>query len=352
MTSFERGAKINLLVTGASGFIGAVYIDLSIQIQPEFILSLDKSTGYFHNQAPASLPNFRFSRINLVDFDQVQKVVIEYRPGSIVHFAAESHVDRSIDSPGECVRSNVVGTYNLLEAARAYYESLQGSKRDQFRFHYISTDEVYGSIQSGAVDEGASYNPSSPYSATKAAGDHLVMAWYHTYGLPVIITHCTNNYGPYQHPEKLIPHMILRALSGQPLPVYGSGLNRRDWLYVEDHVTALMIALNHGKIGERYNIAGHQEKTNLEVVESICRILDALVPKEHSYLKQIEFVADRPGHDFRYAIDDSKFRTAFNWEPKESFESGLLKTVKWYLKYYQENLSTDSINLDRQGVIQ
>ena len=297
--------------------------------------------GYFH-----------YSKIDIVNKAAVDLAIRSFNPDCIVHFAAESHVDRSIDSPEEFISSNVVGTFNLLQSALDYYNSLKEEKRVNFKFHYISTDEVYGSIADGFFVEGDAYNPASPYAATKAAADHIVNAWHMTYGLPVIVTHCSNNYGPYQHTEKLIPHMVFRALAGNSLPIYGDGSNVRDWLYVDDHVNALKLVLHAGVIGTNYNIAGQQEKTNTQVVTKICNILDGLVPKSTSYAEQIEYVQDRPGHDFRYAIDDSKIRTELGWCPVENFESGLLKTVEWYVSWYKKNSNVKCLaSLERQGVL-
>ena len=255
-----------------------------------------------------------------------------HQPDGIMHLAAESHVDRSISGPSEFIQTNVLGTYTLLEAARGYWQSLPEERRAQFRFHHISTDEVYGSLgEDGFFTEETPYQPNSPYSASKASSDHLVRAWHHTYGLPVVTTNCSNNYGPYHFPEKLIPLIILNALNGKPLPVYGKGENVRDWLYVEDHARALRLVLEKGKTGETYNIGGRCEKTNLEVVETICAILDEIFPSKAPHASLISFVADRPGHDYRYAIDASKIERELGWMPRESFDSGIRKTVRWYL---------------------
>jgi dTDP-glucose 4,6-dehydratase len=274
-----------------------------------------------------------------------------------MHLAAESHVDRSIDGPADFIETNIVGTFNLLEAARHYYESLEGDEREKFRFHHISTDEVYGDLEGTEelFTEKTPYFPSSPYSASKAASDHLVRAWGRTYGLPVIITNCSNNYGPYHFPEKLIPHIILNAIHGKPLPIYGDGSQIRDWLYVEDHAKALIKIVTEGKVGETYNIGGHNEKTNLEVVEAICDLLEGLVPKKPAgvtnYRDLITFVKDRPGHDVRYAIDASKIERELGWVPEETFETGLRKTVKWYLdnRQWWERVLSGAYRLERLG---
>jgi dTDP-glucose 4,6-dehydratase len=273
-------------------------------------------------------------QVDICDRAEVARVLDEHRPDRIMHLAAESHVDRSIDGPGEFIKTNIVGTYVLLEAARAYWLGLSAPARAAFRFHHISTDEVYGSLgPAGAFTEDTAYAPNSPYAASKASSDHLARAWHHTFGLPVVMSNCSNNYGPFQFPEKLIPLVILNALEGKPLPVYGEGTNVRDWLYVDDHAAALALILMQGRVGERYNVGGNAERTNIAVVREICRILDELRP--HSphcpHANLITFVADRPGHDLRYAIDASKIRAELGWAPAETFESGLRKTVEWYL---------------------
>ena len=279
---------------------------------------------------------YQFVQADICDTTLVNKLFQEYQPDAVMHLAAESHVDRSIDSPAAFIQTNIVGTYTLLEAAKRYWDTLANEARQAFRFHHISTDEVYGSLgQEGLFTETSPYQPNSPYSASKASSDHLVRAWYHTYGFPVLLTNCSNNYGPYQFPEKLIPLMILNAIEGKPLPIYGAGDNVRDWLYVEDHVIALLHVLNNGAVGETYNIGGHNEKTNLQVVKSVCALLDELLPaskfKPHEQL--ITYVSDRPGHDKRYAIDASKLQNELGWKPKETFETGLRKTVQWYLSH-------------------
>ncbi len=279
-------------------------------------------------------PRHVFEHVDITDRAALERVFREHRPDAVMHLAAESHVDRSIEGPAAFVETNVTGTHNLLEAARGYWSELEGEAKERFRFHHVSTDEVYGDLgpEDPAFTEDTPYAPSSPYSASKAASDHLVRAWHRTYGLPVVITNCSNNYGPCQFPEKLVPLMVLNALDGRPLPVYGRGDNIRDWLYVEDHARALRHVLAHGTVGRTYNIGGRCERTNLEVVHALCATLDELVPDEQgAYTRLIEFVSDRPGHDHRYAIDDTRLANELGWQPTESFETGLRKTVQWYL---------------------
>ncbi len=328
---------MKILLTGGAGFIGSAVARQLIRETDAEVVNVDKLTyaGNLGSLAEAvDDPRHRFERVDICDADAVHRVFEWYRPDSVMHLAAESHVDRSIDGPGEFVRTNVVGTFTMLHAARAYWESLEGGARDRFRFHHVSTDEVFGSLgPEGLFVEETPYDPRSPYSASKAASDHLVRAWHHTYGLPTLVTNCSNNYGPYHFPEKLIPLVILNALTGKDLPVYGRGDNVRDWLYVEDHARALRLVLDRGRPGETYNIGGHNERTNLEVVRAICGLLDELRPGSphvpHADL--IRFVADRPGHDRRYAIDAGKVGRELGWRPAETFESGLRKTVAWYL---------------------
>ncbi|MFK4752599.1 dTDP-glucose 4,6-dehydratase [Oceanobacter antarcticus] len=331
---------MKLLVTGGAGFIGSAVVRHIIQNTHNEVVNLDCLT-YAGN--PESLKDvdqserYAFEQVDLCNKDAVIAVFNQHKPDAVMHLAAESHVDRSIEGPGEFIQTNVVGTFNLLEAARGYWARLDDSGKNNFRFHHISTDEVYGDLE-GTNDlftETTPYAPSSPYSASKAASDHLVRAWGRTYGLPVIVTNCSNNYGPYHFPEKLIPHVILNALHGKTLPVYGQGNQIRDWLYVEDHARALYKVVTEGEVGETYNIGGHNEKTNLSVVETICTLLEELAPSkpdgvEH-YRDLITFVKDRPGHDMRYAIDASKIKQELGWVPEESFESGIRKTVQWYL---------------------
>ncbi|QRM28285.1 dTDP-glucose 4,6-dehydratase [Microvirga sp. VF16] len=325
------------LVTGGAGFIGSAVVRKLISNTPHQVLVVDKLT-YAGNldslQSVAGSDRYRFMRADIADAKKMQAVVGEYQPDVIMHLAAESHVDRSIDGPGEFVQTNVVGTFSLLQAALAYWNKLDAARRDAFRFHHISTDEVFGSLgEEGFFHEEYPYQPNSPYSASKAASDHFVRAWHHTYGLPTLITNCSNNYGPYHFPEKLIPLMILNALEGKPLPVYGKGENVRDWLYVEDHAEALILVAEKGRVGENYNIGGWNERTNIDVVRSICGLIDEMVPS-HSIgprEKLISYVTDRPGHDLRYAIDASKIERELGWRPAETFETGLRKTVAWYL---------------------
>lgn len=328
---------LKVIVTGGAGFIGSALIRYLIRETDVEVMNLDKLT-YAGN--PASLrevedsPRYHFTRADICDGAAVRKLFREFRPDAIMHLAAESHVDRSIDGPLEFVRTNVLGTATLLDAALEYWKTLPEDRKQAFRFQHISTDEVYGSLgATGLFTEKTPYDPRSPYSASKASSDHMVRAWHHTFGLPVLLSNCSNNYGPYHFPEKLIPLVILNALDGKSLPIYGKGENIRDWLFVEDHARALWLIDRQGKVGETYNIGGRNERTNLQVVQAICRILDELRPKATgSYADQIAFVADRPGHDLRYAIDADKLRNELGWEPRENFDSGLRLTVKWYLE--------------------
>ena len=325
------------LVTGGAGFIGGNFVLRQIAHRHARIVNLDALTyaGNLDTLAPVmEEPDHIFVHGSITDRKRLQQLLAEHRPQVIINFAAESHVDRSIDSPGDFIHTNVVGTFELLEAARQYWKELPQGERDAFRFLHISTDEVYGSLgATGKFTETTPYQPNSPYSASKAGSDHLVRAYHHTYGLPTLTTNCSNNYGPYQFPEKLIPLMILNALEGKPLPIYGRGLNVRDWLYVEDHCRAIERVLESGRPGEVYNVGGNNEKTNLEVVNTICHILDQLLPdsphRPHQQL--ITFVKDRPGHDLRYAIDAGKIQQELGWAPEETFDSGIEKTVRWYL---------------------
>lgn len=350
---------MKILVTGGAGFIGSAVVRHLINDTGHSVINLDKLTYAGNLESLASVsdsPRYAFEQVDICDAAEVQRVFAQHQPDAVMHLAAESHVDRSIDGPGEFIQTNILGTYVLLEAARAYWSQLPDERKAAFRFHHISTDEVYGDLPHPS-DEGANkdslplftestaYAPSSPYSASKAGSDHLVRAWQRTYGLPVIVTNCSNNYGPYHFPEKLIPLVILNALEGKPLPIYGKGDQIRDWLYVEDHARALLQVLTNGEPGETYNIGGHNEKTNLEVVETICDILDELAPRglelpagvaaqeqrATSYKSLIAHVADRPGHDRRYAIDARKIASELGWVPQETFASGLRKTVQWYL---------------------
>ena len=327
---------MKLLITGGAGFIGSNLVMYAIG-QGHEVVNFDKLT-YAGNLASLDSvkdnPAYAFVQGDICDRALVARVLAEHRPDAVLNLAAESHVDRSIDGPGEFVQTNLVGTFCLLEAARAYRESLSGEAREQFRFLHVSTDEVFGTLgDEGHFTEATPYSPNSPYSASKAGSDHLVRAWSHTYGLPVLLTNCSNNYGPYQFPEKLIPHMVISALGGKPLPVYGDGSNIRDWLYVEDHCNAILTVLERGTVGETYVVGGRSERTNLTIVEKICDILDGLRPRADgiSYKKQIVFVKDRPGHDYRYAIDASKLQRELGWAPAHTFEEGIAATVKWYV---------------------
>ncbi len=329
------GRKI--IVTGGAGFIGSAVVRQFLAETDVTVINVDKLT-YAGNLAslPGLLdhPRHIFEQIDICNAQEVGRVFYEHQPDAIMHLAAESHVDRSIDGPAAFVQTNIVGTYTLLEAARSYWNGLTESRKALFRFHHISTDEVYGTLgESGYFTEETAYAPNSPYSASKASSDFLVRAWFHTYGFPVVTTNCSNNYGPYHFPEKLIPLMILNALAGKPLPIYGNGDNVRDWLYVDDHARALRLVLEKGRLGETYNIGGHNERTNLQVVHSICALLDEMVPDSahQPHANLITYVKDRPGHDQRYAIDASKIERELGWRPQETFESGLRKTVQWYL---------------------
>ena len=327
-----------ILVTGGAGFIGANFVLDWIATEATPVVNLDALTYAGNLGNLASLkndPRHLFVKGDISDRALVARLLTEHQPKAIVHFAAESHVDRSISGPGEFVQTNVVGTFSLLEETRAYWSALADPAKNQFRFLHVSTDEVYGSLgpNDPAFSETTPYAPNSPYAASKAASDHLVRAYHHTYGLPTVTTNCSNNYGPLQFPEKLIPLMIFNAISGKPLPVYGDGLNVRDWLYVGDHCAGIRAALNKGRLGETYNIGGNSEKTNLEVIHTLCAIMDELRPDSAPHAKLIQFVKDRPGHDKRYAIDAGKIRSELAWTPSEKFEAGMRKTVQWYLDH-------------------
>tara|TARA_B110000037_G_scaffold218353_1_gene281182 strand:+ start:429 stop:1469 length:1041 start_codon:yes stop_codon:yes gene_type:complete len=323
---------MKLLITGGAGFIGSAVVRLAIA-QGHEVVVLDALTyaACLDNLAPVSgSDKYRFVEGDICDRALLDQVLGDYRPEAVMHLAAESHVDRSIDGPGAFIETNITGTYTLLEAARCYWRD--SSKSDSFRFHHISTDEVFGSLgKTGYFTEETSYAPNSPYAASKAASDHLVRAWHETYGLPVVLSNCSNNYGPYHFPEKLIPVIIINALAGKPLPIYGNGENVRDWLYVEDHADALLTVLTKGKIGRSYNIGGENEATNIDIVREICAILDRLRPAARPYFELVNFVADRPGHDLRYAIDPTRIRTELGWRPAITLTQGLEKTVRWYL---------------------
>lgn len=329
---------MKILVTGGAGFIGSAVIRHIVSQTNDSVVNVDKLT-YAGNleslSAVADNERYRFEKVDICDRQALERVFEAHQPDAVMHLAAESHVDRSIDGPAAFVETNIVGTYTLLEVCRQYWTGLPFTGRDTFRLHHVSTDEVYGDLEGpdGQFTESSPYAPSSPYSASKASSDHLVRAWNRTYGLPVVLTNCSNNYGPYHFPEKLIPLMILNALDSKPLPVYGRGDQVRDWLYVEDHARALYQVMTRGRVGETYNIGGHNEKKNLEVVETLCDLLQELAPNaEQRYRELITFVQDRPGHDLRYAIDAGKIERELDWTPKETFETGLRKTVLWYLE--------------------
>lgn len=326
-----------VLVTGGAGFIGSAVCRYLVKEKQVDVLNVDKLTYAGNVESLREIedsPLYRFEKADVCDKRKMSVLFDAFKPDAVMHLAAESHVDRSIDGPAAFIETNIVGTYTLLECARAYWLELPADEKEAFRFHHISTDEVYGSLgATGLFKESSPYDPRSPYSASKASSDHLVMAWHHTYGLPVVITNCSNNYGPYHFPEKLIPLVTLNALDEKPLPIYGKGDNVRDWLYVEDHARALVTVVESGRIGETYNVGGRNERTNLEVVQTICDILDELRPRANGvYRDLITFVKDRPGHDRRYAIDATKLETELGWKAQESFESGIRETVQWYLE--------------------
>lgn len=353
-----------ILVTGGAGFIGSAVVRYIIEHTNDSVINIDKLTyaGNLESLEGASkCDRYSFEQVDICNHGALERIFKEYKVDAVMHLAAESHVDRSIDNPDAFIQTNIVGTYTLLDVAARYFETLSGAEANNFRFHHISTDEVYGDL--GETDksfftEESHYAPSSPYSASKASSDHLVRAWYRTYGLPVIVSNCSNNYGPYHFPEKMIPHMIISALQGENLPIYGDGKQIRDWLFVEDHAEALYEVVSKGAVGETYNIGGHNEKQNIEVVYDICRILEELSPERkvsniEKYEDLITFVKDRPGHDLRYAIDASKIKNDLGWEPTETYSSGLYKTVKWYLEnenWWQRVLSGDYC-LQRQGSV-
>ena len=350
------GQVLRLIVTGGAGFIGSALIRHLIATTRHQILNLDKLTYAGNPDSLATVaddPRYRFVRGDIGDEGLVRRLFAEFAPDGIIHLAAESHVDRSIDGPRAFIETNILGTFTLLQAARAHLETLSAERRSRFRFHHVSTDEVYGSLGAqGFFTEATAYDPRSPYSASKAASDHLVSAWAHTYGLPVVITNCSNNYGPYQFPEKLIPLCLIKALAGETLPVYGRGENIRDWLHVDDHARALALVFAAGRNGETYNIGGNAERRNIDVVTGLCDILDRVRPRRDGvpYRRQISFVADRPGHDLRYAIDSDKIRRELGWAPRESFETGLAATIAWYLDnpdWWQAILARDAATARR-----
>ncbi|WP_456069914.1 dTDP-glucose 4,6-dehydratase [Haemophilus paraphrohaemolyticus] len=351
---------MKILVTGGAGFIGSAVVRHIIENTQDSVVNVDKLTYAGNLESLESVenhPRYAFEQVDICDAKALARVFEQHQPDAVMHLAAESHVDRSIDGPAAFIETNIVGTYTLLEAARAYWNGLSDEKKIAFRFHHISTDEVYGDLD-GTDDlftETTSYAPSSPYSASKASSDHLVRAWLRTYGLPTIVTNCSNNYGPFHFPEKLIPLMILNALDGKPLPVYGNGQQIRDWLFVEDHARALYKVVTEGEVGETYNIGGHNEKANIDVVRTICALLEELVPNKPAgvakYEDLITYVKDRPGHDVRYAIDAAKIGRELGWKPQETFESGIRKTMEWYLnnKKWWSRVLDGSYNRERLG---
>lgn len=352
---------MKVMVTGGAGFIGSAVIRFLIGSTTDEVINVDKLTyaGNLEslNEVSGSA-RYHFEQVDVCDQNKVERLFVQYRPDVVMHLAAESHVDRSITGSSDFIQTNIIGTYVMLEAARKHWLSLESTEKENFRFHHISTDEVYGSLgETGLFTEESNYDPSSPYSASKASSDHLVRAWHRTYGLPVVLTNCSNNYGPYQFPEKLIPLMILNALEGKALPIYGKGDQIRDWLYVDDHARALYKVITEGYVGETYNIGGNNEKTNLEVVKTLCTILDELVPNHPDGVSRYEdlltYVDDRPGHDQRYAIDASKIQKELSWYPVETFESGIRKTVEWYLENNEwcQHVMDGSYRGERLGLI-
>ena len=346
------------LVTGGAGFIGSAVVRHLIENTGYEVLVVDKLTyaGNLDNLASvASNERYRFAHTDICNPREMRDIISGFRPDVLMHLAAESHVDRSIDGPGEFIQTNVVGTFTLLQAALSHWRTLKGEERECFRFHHVSTDEVFGSLgPKGFFTEETAYSPNSPYSASKASSDHFVRAWHHTYGLPVVLSNCSNNYGPYHFPEKLIPLVTLNALEGKPVPVYGDGSNVRDWLYVEDHARALQLIAEQGRNGQSYNVGGHNERTNLDVAQQSCTLVDEFAPDpQGSRARLITFVGDRPGHDLRYAIDAAKIQGELGWTPRETFESGLRKTVSWYIenRTWWQRIRSGSYRGERLGVV-
>jgi dTDP-glucose 4,6-dehydratase len=346
-----------VLVTGGAGFIGSTLVHILVEEKGCNVVNVDALTYAGNPESLRSLdgnPRHHFEQVDICNGSELQRLFETYRPDAVMHLAAESHVDRSIDGPGAFIQTNVLGTYQLLQTALAYWQSLEGQEKDAFRFLHVSTDEVYGSLHADApaFSETTPYDPHSPYSASKASSDHLARAWADTYGLPVLVTNCSNNYGPYQFPEKLIPVVILKALRGEEIPIYGKGENIRDWLYVADHAEALYTVLTRGRVGQTYNIGGKNERKNIELVRFICGLLDEIQPGDTPYADQIRFVTDRPGHDLRYAIDSGKIEQELGWSPRETFETGFRKTVMWYLenRSWWEHILDGSYQLQRLGI--
>lgn len=348
---------MKILVTGGAGFIGSNLVRMLIQETEHTILNIDALTYAGNVQSLKDLadhPRYNFEQVDICNAAALSKVFVEFQPNWVMHLAAESHVDRSIDGPGAFIQTNVIGTFNMLQSARTHFEQLKGDTKANFRFLHVSTDEVYGSLgEDGLFSESTPYDPHSPYSASKAASDHLARAWADTYGLPVLVTNCSNNYGPYQFPEKLIPVVILKARNGESIPIYGKGENIRDWLYVGDHSSALYTVVSKGSVGETYNIGGYNERTNLDLVHLLCDLLDELQPRNDgkSYAEQINFVTDRPGHDLRYAIDASKIKSELGWTPKQDHTSGFRRTVQWYLNNsdWTQNILSGDYKFKRLG---